>query len=160
MNIFGLLAKHFWIMFIVVTCANALIMKRRSKVKIEKDPSLKEGYDKIFKGFITWGNIPWIIMGAGIVTGSVPTIFHYFRPTDGNPYVIAFFISVFIIWILGTCWLFLKNGADMLVKHPGIFKFDFSSPAMVKLFWFLCLASSIAGAALLFTIRTPLPNFR
>ena len=147
-------------MFIVVTFANAIIMKMRVKKQIEADPSLKSGYDTIFKGFITWGNIPWVVMGAGIITGSVPTIFHYFSPQDGNPFVIAFFMSVVLIWILGTYWLFVKDGAEMLVKHPGIFNYDFSSPTIVKLFWILCLAGGVAGVAMIFTMNTQIPNFR
>ena len=80
MSLFGLLSKYFWIMFIVVTFANAIMMKIRAKKKIERDPSLKSGYDTIFKGFILWGIIPWVVMGAGVLTG----------PQDGNPYVIIF----------------------------------------------------------------------
>lgn len=160
MNIFGLISKYFWIIFIVITLANAITMKIRAKKRIEADPSLKLGYDMIFKGIITWGNIPWVIMGAGIITGRVPTIFHYFRPQDGNPFVIAFYISVFLIWILGTYWLFVKNGAEMLVKHPGIFNYDFLSPAMIKLFWILCLAGGVAGVAMMFVMNVPLPNFQ
>ncbi len=160
MDIFELFSKHFWIMFIVSTFANAIIMKNRSKKNIEKDPSLKSGYDAIFKGFLIWGNIPWIVMGAGILTGSVPTIWHYFKPQDGNPYVLAFFISIFTIWLLGTYWLFVKKGAEMLVKHPGIFRSDFSSPTKVKLFWVLCLAGGIAGIIMMFTMNIPIPNIR
>ncbi len=140
-------------MFIVVTITNAIIMKVRSKKQIDQDPSLEEGYDKIFKGLITWGNIPWVIMGVGIVTGNVPTVFHYFNPQDGNPYVISFFISILLIWVLGTYWLFLKDGAEMLFKHPGIFNSDFSSPAKIKMVWILSLAGGIAGLAMMFTMK-------
>lgn len=160
MNLFGLLSKYFWIMFIVVTFANAIIIKIRAKKNIERDPSLKLGYDTIFKGMITWGNIPWIVMGTGILTGNVPTIWHFFRPQDGNPFVIIFFISIFTIWLLGTYWLFVKNGAEMLVKHPGIFRSDFSSHNMVKFFWLLSLAGGIAGVIMMFTMNMPMPNFR
>lgn len=61
-------------MFIVVTFANALIMKKKTKSHIEKDPTLKDGYQTIIKGFITWGNLPWLVMGIGILVGGVPTI--------------------------------------------------------------------------------------
>jgi hypothetical protein len=160
MNFFGLLSKHFWIMFIVVTFANAIIMKIRAKKHIERDPSLKVGYDTIFKGFLIWGNIPWVVIGTGILTGSVPTIWHYFKPQDGNPYVIAFFISIFTVWLLGSYWLFVKNGAEMLVRHPGIFRSDFSSPTKVKLFWVLSLVGGIAGVIMMFTMNIPIPNIR
>ncbi|RLC13765.1 MAG: hypothetical protein DRI57_15660 [Deltaproteobacteria bacterium] len=160
MNLFELLSKHFWIMGIIVTFANAITMKIRAKKNIERDPSLKPGYDAIFKGMITWGNMPWILMGAGILTGNVPNIWHFLRPKDGNPFVIVFFISIVTIWLLVTYWLFVKNGAEMLVKHPGIFRSDFSSPNMVKFFWVLILAGGIVGVIMTFTTDMPVPNFR
>ncbi|MBN1907548.1 MAG: hypothetical protein JW927_20880 [Deltaproteobacteria bacterium] len=160
MNLFGLLSKHFWILFIVVTFANAIIMKIRTRKHIERDPSLKVGYDIIFKGFLIWGNIPWVVMGAGILTGRVPTIWHYFKPQDGNPYIIAFFISIFIVWLLGTYWLFVKNGADLLVSHPGIFRSDFSSSTKVKLFWVLSLIGGIAAVIMIFSMNLPILNIR
>jgi hypothetical protein len=96
-------------------------------------------------------------MGAGILFGGVPSMFHFFRPRDGNPFVLAFFASVFLIWILGTFWLLFRGGADMLVKHPGLFNVDFKSPLMLKLFWFLCLAGGIFGVIMMFTMDVPVP---
>ena len=147
-------------MLIVATFVNAIIMKKRSKVHIEKDPSLRDGYEKLFKGIITWGNLPWIVMGAGILFGGVPSMDYYFRPQDGNPFVIAVFISVFFLWVLGTYWLFLKSGAEFLIKHPGLFNHNFSSPMTLKLFWILCLAGGIAGVTMMFLMDTQMPNFR
>ena len=158
MNQFDLISKYFWLMFIVVTFANAIIMKVRAKKLIKKNPDLKNGYDTIFKGIIVWGNIPWIVMGAGIIMGKVPSMFHFFNPQDGNPYVLAFFGSVVLIWLMGTYWLFLKNGAKMLVDHPGIFNYNFSSPTMVKLFWILCLLGGIVGIVMMFIMPIPIEN--
>ncbi len=160
MNHLELIMKYFWIILIIVTIANAVMMKAKSKKYIEQDSSLKPGYEAILKGFIILGNTPWIIMGLGILTGSVPNVFHYFRPRDGNPFVIAFFISAFLIWILVTYWLFLKNGAEMLVRHPGLLNCDFTSPYMYKLFWILCLAGGIVGVITLFTTDVKIPNIR
>ncbi len=57
--------KHTWIMFIAVTIANGLILKFRSKKYIAEKPELKEGYDKYFRGWLLYGNIPWVIMAIG-----------------------------------------------------------------------------------------------
>jgi hypothetical protein len=85
---------------------------------------------------------------------------HYIKPKDGNPYVIASFISIFTVWLSGTYWLFVKDGAEMLVRHPGIFRSDFSSPAKVKLFWALSLVGGIAGVIMMFTMNISIPNIR
>ncbi|MGD9366823.1 MAG: hypothetical protein PVH87_14070 [Desulfobacteraceae bacterium] len=70
-----------------------------------------------------WMNIPWIVMGFGCTVGGVPSVWHYFRPSDGNPFVLAWFGSVFFLWIAGTIWLFFQNGAETLAKHPGAIEF-------------------------------------
>jgi hypothetical protein len=132
-------------MFIAVTIVNALIFRARSQRHIAKDPSLEEGYRKLFWGLLIWGNLPWVIMGLGCLVGGIPSVFHYFRPPDGNTFILAFFASIFLIWILGTYWLFVRGGAEMLIRHPELFNSDFQSPAMLKLFWCLCLAGGIVA---------------
>jgi hypothetical protein len=145
-----LLLRHLWLLCIAATIINALIFWVRSRHHGYNDPSLEGGYCQLFWGILTWGNIPWVIMGLGILVGGVPSTFHYFRPRDGNPFVLAFFASVFIIWALGTYWLFVRNGAEMITRHPGLFNGDIKSPAFIKLFWCLCLAGGIVGAVAMF----------
>jgi hypothetical protein len=147
MNLFLIVTKHFWLLAIFVTFANAFVFHRRSKKHIKKEPELAEGYSKIIRGFVLWGNIPWFVMGVGCTIGGVPSIFHFFRPQDGNPYVQAFLYSVFLVWILGTRWIFLRGGAEMLVKYKGLFgnmssTVDklFYNPTSIKLIWLLCFA--------------------
>jgi hypothetical protein len=151
MRLFTIISKWFWLFFIVVSFINAVIFQLRAKEQTRRRPELAEGYHKIIRGFITWGNLPWIIMGVGIMLGGVPGIFEYFRPADGNPYVIAFYGSVFFVWILGTYWIFIKKGAEMLVSHPGLFNRDFSSPTAVKLIWLLMVAAGIAAVVMFYS---------
>ena len=112
--------QHFWIVAIVVTCANAAYYKHRSKYYIEANPDLAEGYSKLIKGYLFWFNIPWVVMVIGCTIGGIPSVFQYFNPQDGDPYVLAWFGSVFLIWMLGTYWLLFMNGAEALAKHPGL----------------------------------------
>src|SRR5262249_32571488 len=137
--------RHAWLVFIAVTIVNALIFRARSRRPISRDPSLQEGYRKLFWGLLIWGNLPWVIMGLGCLVGGVPTTFHYLRPPDGNPFILAFFASSFLIGILGTYWLFVRGDAETIIRHPGLFNVDFQSPAMLKLSWCLCLAGGITG---------------
>ncbi len=158
MDFFTIMTKWFWAVCIAVTFANAGVFRFRAQRHIRENPDLADGYAKIIKGFVIWGNIPWIVMGIGCLFGGVPSVFHFFRPRDGNPFVLAFFASVFIIWGLTTFWLLFRGGAEILVKHPGLFNKDFKSPRMLKLLWFLCLAGGIAAVAIMFIQDIPLPK--
>ena len=89
--------------------------------------------------------------------GGVPSVFHFFRPRDGNPFVLAFFASVFVEWVLGTYWLTYRGGAQMLVNHPGLFNVDLKTPRMVVFFWFLSLAGGILAVIMMFSREIPLP---
>lgn len=167
MAIFNFMSKYFWFVAIVITVINALIFKKKSKQYIQENPKLEEGYSFLFRGYLFWLNIPWIIMGIGCTTGGVPSVWHYFRPKDGNPYVLAWFGSVFVLWILGTIWLFFKGGAEMLSTHPGalIMHYGFktkavTNPRSIKIFWLLALAGGIFGVAIMWLMDIPLPKIR
>jgi len=156
MDPFVIMTKWFWAVCILVMFLNAGIFKFRAKRHIQENPDLADGYRTIIRGWLIYGNIPWIVMGLGSLVGGVPSIDHFFRPRDGNPFVLAFFASVFQLWILSTYWIFFRRGAEMLVDHPGIFNVDFKSPIMVKLFWLLCLAGGIAGVTMMFIQDIPI----
>jgi hypothetical protein len=102
--------------------------------------------------------LPWVIMGVGITTGGVPGIFEYFRPAEGNPYVIAFYGALFLIWVLGTYWVFFRQGAELLVTHPGLFNRDFRSTARVKLLWATIVICGIAAVSLLLSGFLSIPS--
>lgn len=111
--------KYFWLFLIIGTLINAFMLKYRSQQYIADDPSLKAGYNKIFIGIIFLGNIPWAIMGIGILLGQNETIHDYFFPRSWNITVLAFYASIGIMWILGIWWVYFKNGAEFIEKHPG-----------------------------------------
>jgi hypothetical protein len=157
MDLFSLLTKWFWAVSIIVTLLNTAIFRSRASRQIQANPKLQEGYRTLIKGLVFWGNLPWVIMGVGCVFGGVPSVFHFFRPRDGNPFVLAFFASVFLEWILGTYWLVYRGGAQMLVTHPGLFNLDLKTPRMVVLFWFLSLAGGIFAVIMMFSREIPLP---
>ncbi|MEN6319548.1 MAG: hypothetical protein ABFD82_12425 [Syntrophaceae bacterium] len=167
MNTFELISKHFWFIAITVTIINWLIFRKRAQKYIQKNPQLEEGYASLFRGYLFWMNIPWVIMGIGCTFGGVPSVWHYFRPMDGNPYVLAWFGSVFCLWILGTFWLFFRDGAETLVQYPGAIEFryglkskDITNPAVIKALWLLVLPFGIVGVAIMCSIEIPIPTFR
>jgi hypothetical protein len=159
MNPVTVVSKFFWLMCIFAMAINAGILYQRSKKHTNKQPELAEGYRSIIRGSLTWGNLPWIVMGIGCTIGGVPSVFHYFRPQDGNPFVLAFFASVFLIWILGTHWIFFRNGAEMIVQHPGILNINLGGATSVKVLWVLCVLGGVTAVIMMFAeaIPTPIP---
>jgi len=157
---FEIVSRYAWALFILVTFANVAIYKARSIGHIRANPELAEGYARLLRGYLIWMNIPWVVMGIGCSVGQVPDVWHYFRPRDGNPYVLAWFASVFALWIAGTYWLLFRGGAEMLVKHPGAFGIKRLSPIMVKLYWFACLGGGILAVIMMWTRDIPLPPSR
>ncbi len=87
--------------------------------------------------------------------GKVPSLFHYFRPKDGNPFVIAWFVSIFVLWRLGFIWLFVHNGAEQLIKYPGLFNREISSTATLKVFYIIALLGGIAGFVFMLIMDVP-----
>jgi hypothetical protein len=137
--------RHVWLLFVIATVANAFILKFRSRVHIREHPELAAGYRRYFRGVLFWSNLPWLVMGVGIELGGVRNVSSYFRPRDGNPFVLAWFAVVVTLWILGFYWLFMRRGAEFLIEHPGLWQRDVKSPAMIRVFYCLMVAGGIFG---------------
>ena len=150
-------ARHAWLMFIAVTVVNALILKFRARAYIRQEPSLAAGYEQLFTGVLLWGNLPWIVMGIGILFGGVPSVFSYFRPGDGNPFVLAWFGVVVALWLLGFYWLFARRGAEFLVEHPGLLRRTPKSPTLIRFYYCLMVCGGVAGVCFMFL--TDIPEF-
>jgi len=142
--------RHAWLMLITVTVVNALILKYRSRRYIQERPELAQGYARLFRGVLLWGNLPWIVMGVGIELGGVPRLSSYFRPRDGNPFVLAWFGVVIALWVFGFHWLFARRGAEFLVEHPGLLRGAPESPSMIRIFYCLMVAGGVVGVCFLF----------
>lgn len=160
---FEMFSRYFWAIAIVITAINAAILKHRSKQHIQEEPELAKGYDQLILGFFFWTNIPWVVMGVGSTVGGVPSVFHYFRPRDGDPFVIAWWVSVFILWILSFYWIFLAKGAEKLAKYRMLICSSFgkagyvTNPTVVKLLVLLMLAGGIFAAVMMFMEVIPSP---
>jgi hypothetical protein len=134
---------NFWAFLILATVFNAFFLKARSQKIITKQPDLQEGYDQLFKAYLVYLNIPWVVMGIGIVFGGVPSFFSFFGLNEGNPFVLAFHVSIIVLWILSIWWLYFKGGAEFLAKYPGAFGPAIRSPTIIKIFSGLILAGGL-----------------
>ena len=122
------------------------------------------GYDKLVKGILFYGNIPWIIMGFGIISGLTTTIFDYFDPKSMNAIVLVFHLSIIVLWGLSTRWIYFKQGAEFLEKHPGLIQMKgFGNRSdvtvkQIKLFYPLMLAGGIFAMVMMWVTDIPTPQ--
>jgi hypothetical protein len=149
--------QHAWVLFIVVTCANGAIWWSRGKKEMAEHPELEEGYRSLIRGWLLYGNLPWVVMGVGIVFGGVPSVFHYFDPRNG-PYVIAWYVTVVALWIVTAYWVFVRDGAEALIRHPGLLNLPTQEPWAVKALLVLMLAGGIAGLTMMILGYAPTPR--
>jgi hypothetical protein len=103
-----------------------------------------------------YGNLPWVVMGAGILFGGVPSTMHYFNPRNG-PFVIAFYVTVVLLWIATFYWIFFRRGAEDLIAYPGLLNLAVRQPWMVKAYFLLCLAGGVVAVLVMIfaDIQTP-----
>ena len=139
--------RYFWLIALAVSLVNAVWVWMRSRAEVARDPDLGAGYAKLVIGYLTVANLPWFVMGYGIVIGGVPSLWYYFRPQDGDPYVLMWFASILVLWALGTAWVYAWGGAEMLARHPATFNFRAyaSSARFIKAIWAIGLIGGIMG---------------
>jgi hypothetical protein len=167
MTPFAVMARYFWLIAIGVTGVGWLIFRKNARGYIKKNPQLREGYVALLRGYLIWMNLPWLVMGIGCTVGGVPCLWDYMRPKDGNPYVLAWFGSLFLVWALGTSWLFGKGGAEKLATHPGAIQLaygwqakDITNPMLIKALWLVMLAGGLAGCVGMWFMDVPMATFR
>jgi hypothetical protein len=149
-----LLFRYFWALAVLVTALNGGIWWYRGRSHRERDPSLVDGYRSLVTGFVGWGSIPWFVMGAGMVFGGVRSPFSYFDLRSPSLSVSAFLLSVVALWVAGTYWIFARDGAEKLVKHPGLFQPQMSAKG-IKLVWLAGLAGGIIAVVMMLSGRVP-----
>lgn len=148
-------ARQAWLIFLAVNTVNAFVLKFRSQAYIRERPELAPSYQKLFRGILFWGSLPWLVLGIGMVSGGVQNMNAYFRPRTGNPFVLAWYGVVVALWILGGYWLFARRGAEFLVEHRGLIQGSPQNPTSIRLFYCVILVAGVAGMVLAFAIDFP-----
>jgi hypothetical protein len=150
--------RHAWVLFILFQCVQGAIWWRRAQPRIAQNPELREGYCRLIRSWLIYGNLPWLVMGAGILSGAVPSTMHYFNPRNG-PFVIAFYVTVVALWIATFNWMFFHGGAEALVKYPGLLNLPKRPWAVkaVKVYFLLCLAGGVVGLSVMIIANIQVP---
>lgn len=152
MDIFSLLGRYFWLLGLGATLINTLALARQLQQKSREHPTLAPGYTLLLRGYWVYFSLPWIVMGIGILLGGVTSVWDFFYPRSGNPYVLAWWG---IHWLSTGClsyWVLLGPGAMLLLTHPGLLKTPPQSPQRLKLYFLLLLAGSTLATAIAFSL--------
>ena len=126
--------KYVWIACILGIIVQVNSVRTISKTYITQNPSLQDGYNKIFKSILFYGNIPWVIMGMGNLLGLTNGVLDYLHQKEMNPIVLIFHSSIIILGIFHVKWIYFNKGAEFLEQHPGFItkKIGFKGSSMTS----------------------------
>jgi len=114
------LARHFWLAFVLVTIANIAVLFKSARARFEEDEKLFEDSKRLLYGFAFFGNVPWLLLGYGLETGRMSSVFEIFNGA-GNPFVEMWVLVLAALLGLGTAWIFWGGGAGALARVASRF---------------------------------------
>lgn len=114
-----ILSKYLWLLVIAVIVFDALLLKLTTLKLVRENPELARSYSRFIRAFVTWPNLPWVVMGIGILSGRTPTFWNYFIRIREQPFVLLWWASDFLTLAVITYWVFFRGGAELCVKLSG-----------------------------------------
>lgn len=111
MDIFPFISRHFWAICLAFLLFNYLAAERKISSSVTLSVAQLDAAKRYLRWFSLASTLPWLVMGWGQVVGGVPSVWHYFRPQDRNPYVLAWLASIFVLSVLYAVWVFFADGA-------------------------------------------------
>ncbi len=150
---------------VMMSAAGWFTVKRAARERILHDPKLKEGYDRFLRNYLIYANIPWVVMGIGLLFDSGTKSSDYIPPKTGSVAIIAFHVSMIFFWAVALFWTYFRGGAQFFVDHPGILAFnwqhgDLKSPLAVKLIIAVVFLGLAFGEYSMWTQPLPVPHPR
>jgi hypothetical protein len=112
--------KYVWIFFLLMGLTNSYLGWRSLLTHIQKNEVLKSKYRLLFTQYAIWTNLPWIVMGLGILLGEANGVLDYLVPSSGNLAVMIWWGLFFLMNYGLVIWIFFAGGAEKLEKYPGL----------------------------------------
>ncbi|MFL9872951.1 hypothetical protein [Paraburkholderia megapolitana] len=119
MNLFDILAHYFWLLCLAISGFNYFVGERAVARSGAGSLEGSEEAKVLRRRFAIVAALPWVVMGVGMTLGGVPDVWYYFRPQDQNPYVWAWFGSVFLIAFAFAWWVFFRDGAAKIISSKA-----------------------------------------
>jgi len=106
---FQFFGRYFWAIAIGISLINYVIGRRRIVAasglnEIQQSETLGR-----FGRLYLLSDIPWLVMGWGVLFGGVPSVFSFFRPQDHNPYVTYWYGSLLLLAVVNALWIMLAD---------------------------------------------------
>ncbi len=120
MNLFQFFSQYFWAVCLTFSAYNYLTSEHRLISLPPGDLRHTQVAQRHRRWFALAAAMPWCVMGYGQLIGGVPTVWHYFRPQDRNPYVIAWIGSIFMLSVVYAAWVLFDDGARKANQY-GVF---------------------------------------
>jgi hypothetical protein len=154
-NIDVIFGRYAWLIFLLST-VGFLWPSPRLRERLTNDAAFAEVDRSIRRKAFLWMSVPWVVMGFGQLIGGVPSVWHFFDPRHGGPWVLAFFFSIFALWIASAYWIFAGDGAGVIVDHQLVAAHGIRGPIeltpnRVRLFFALALLGGLVAVGLMFT---------
>lgn len=121
-NSISFVSNWMWAIAIAFVLINVAVWWGTAVPSWRRDPSRKRGDQKLLLGFAVVLSLPFLIMGAGAMSKDRLTVWHFFRPQDGNPYVLSFFVYLFSFALIFAIWVWFFGGAKFMSWHVGVFR--------------------------------------
>jgi len=162
MDPFDLISRYFWILAL----ASGLQYLRPSpdlRERLIADEAFAAEHRTLRRRLFALMSAPWLIVGAGQLADHVPSIWYYFRPADGNPYVVSFWGCILGCQILVAAWVYLGDGARIVAEHKLMTLHVFGhrvalSASHTKVVIGLVLLAGAAGLVTLAMSDVPIPR--
>ncbi len=124
--------RYLWAFFLSMGLVNCFLGWRSVMSHIKNNDALKSKYRQLFTQYIIWTNLPWVVMGAGILLGKTQGVLDYLVPSSGNVTVMLWWVVFFVMNFSLAVWVFFAGGAETLEKYPGLPTFLSGSASHIK----------------------------
>jgi hypothetical protein len=114
-NLFSIIGRYFWLLCLGISAYQYVAGMRALASRDATDPRASPAAISLRRWFAIVSDLPWAVMGWGILVGGVPNVWYFFRPKDGNPYVLAWFASILGAALYFAFWVFFLEGAEKVV---------------------------------------------
>jgi hypothetical protein len=122
-NLINIVGRYFWLLCLGISAYQYVVGIRALRSRDPDDPRASAEAIVLRRWFIILSDLPWVVMGWGVLVGRVPNIWYFFRPQDRNPYVVGWFATLFILAFGFAFWVFFLEGAEkVVVLQPVDFK--------------------------------------